>query len=170
MFFLVLPVVGNAQTCNISSIVATTPTSQFTDNSNGTVTDNKTGLIWKRCSEGQNWDGATFSCAGITTPYTWQAALMQVQANNGATGFSGQVGWRVPNSKELSSIVEERCFSPAINLTIFPNTPESTVFWSSSPHTYNGSVAWSVDFNYGSDGAGYKPSFFNRVRLVRSGQ
>ena len=47
-----LPLVGNAQVCNTDSIPATTPNSQLTDNGNGTVTDSKTRLMWKQCSEG----------------------------------------------------------------------------------------------------------------------
>ncbi|MCP4235257.1 MAG: DUF1566 domain-containing protein, partial [Aestuariibacter sp.] len=33
-------------------IPASTPDSQLQDNGDGTVTDNKTGLMWKQCSEG----------------------------------------------------------------------------------------------------------------------
>jgi hypothetical protein len=62
--------VGPAQaTCNYASIVATAPASRFTDNGDGTVTDTATGLQWKRCSEGQSWDGAT--CSGTATNYYW---------------------------------------------------------------------------------------------------
>jgi hypothetical protein len=57
------------QVCKYDSIAATAPASRFTDNGDGTVTDTATGLQWKRCSEGQSWDGAT--CSGTATNYYW---------------------------------------------------------------------------------------------------
>ncbi|MGB4499160.1 MAG: hypothetical protein WBI40_10735, partial [Methylococcaceae bacterium] len=64
---LTLPLVVVAQTCQTASIPATTPTNRFTVNNNGTVSDSKTGLMWKKCSEGQS--GADCS-SGSATPYT----------------------------------------------------------------------------------------------------
>lgn len=58
---------GWGQTCN-SNIPESTPTSRFTDNGNGTVTDTKTGIMWKRCAEGQIWTGST--CSGTAAGYT----------------------------------------------------------------------------------------------------
>jgi hypothetical protein len=130
------PLVGNAQTCQTASIPATTPTSQLTDNGNGTVTDTKTGLMWKQCSEGLT--GA--DCAtGSAEIYTWQAALAQAQTVNTSGGFAGHTDWRLPNVKELRSITEKQCYYPAINLTRFPNIGIyrfgywSGMYWSASP-------------------------------------
>jgi hypothetical protein len=159
-----LPLVGNAQTCQTASIPATTPNSQLTDNGDGTVTDTKTGLMWKQCSEGQSGAG----CAtGSAATYTWQAALTQAQTVNTA-GFASHNDWRLPNVKELRSITEKQCYGPAINLTRFPNT-SSAVFWSASPYADVGGFAWYVGFSNGDDGWGGKNSAF-QVRLVRSGQ
>ncbi len=157
-----------AQTCQTASIPATTPTSQFTDNRNGTVTDKLTGLMWKKCSEGQAWDSNTNGCTGREAPYTWQDALKQAQTVNTSGGFAGFTDWRVPNSNELASLVEEQCYAPAINLTVFPNA-SSAVFWSSSPVAYDGSKARLVSFSQGYDGWYDKDGNFS-VRLVRSGQ
>jgi len=154
-----------AQTCN-DSISETTPTERFNDQHDGTVLDSKTNLIWKRCSEGQTWDGTT--CAGSASTYTWQGALSATEALNTGEGFAGETDWRVPNIKELGSIVELKCYSPAINLSVFPNTPSAAV-WSSSPNANFSSLAWSVHF---SNGFVYTPSKNgnSQVRLVRSGQ
>jgi hypothetical protein len=163
-----LPLIGHAQTCQTSSIPATTPDTQFTNNNNGTVTDNKTGLMWKRCSEGQSFNATSNGCDGSAASYTWQAALQQAQTVNGS-GFAGFTDWRMPNIKELRSLVELQCVGPSINATVFPNTP-SAVFWSSSSYANDSSSAWSVYFN---DGYGHwygKNVNFNQVRLVRSGQ
>jgi hypothetical protein len=147
--------------CN-GTVPATTPDSRFSDNGDGTVTDIKTGLVWKRCSEGQNWDGAT--CTGTATTMNWQGALQA-----GATStFAAKNDWRLPNSKELGSIVERQCVNPSINSIIFPNTP-SPYFWSGSPYAGDSNFAWYVYFYYGYDSYGDR-SGYGDVRLVRGGQ
>src|SRR5438045_178137 len=82
---------------NTTSVIETTPTSAFTDNANGTVTHNLTGLMWKRCVEGAT--GA--ACTGGTQT-SWSEALALAQASTTA----GFIDWRVPNIKELQSIIE----------------------------------------------------------------
>ncbi len=151
-------VVSNAQTCN-DSITPTTPDSRFSDNGDGTVTDKKTNLIWMRCSLGQTWDGST--CTSSAATYTWQQAL-QAAAN---TTFGGSNAWQLPNIKQLSSIVEESCDGPAINLYAFPATL-SDYFWTSSPYASDNDNAWYVYFDYGYDNRNVKNSY-HYVRLVR---
>lgn len=158
-----------AQFCN-SSIIPTAPDSRYTDNSDGTVTDNQTGLMWKQCSEGQS---TTPPCdIGTAVEYTWQEALAQAKTVNSA-GFAGHDDWRLPNHKELSSLVEMACYAPAINENHFPNT-QASYYWSSSPVA---AVATSPDadrarfvhFHSGGDGNHGKFSNYY-VRLVRGGQ
>lgn len=174
---LTLPVVGYAQNCYPENIPANTPTSQFTDNRNGTVLDNKTGLMWKKCSEGQLWDNNTNSCNGAATPYVWKSALQQAQFLNTNGGFASYTDWRVPNINELESIVEKQCDQPAINLSIFSNVSpisfNESQFWSSSPAPtsgYGSHGAWLVNFVSGSDETFNKADYSFAVRLVRSGQ
>ena len=148
--------------CNNAS-PKTTPDSAFILHNNGTVTHNKTGLMWMRCELGQTWDGAT--CSGSSQIYQWSAAL---QAAEGYA-FAGYSDWRVPNKNELVSIVELACYSPAINTMAFPGAPASDV-WSSSPYADYSYLAWYVAFN-----DGYVNNFSNKtgtyhVRLVRGGQ
>lgn len=154
-----------AQTCK-TSIMASTPASDFTDNNNGTVTHNVTGLTWMRCSQGQSWNG--INCTGVASKMDWQSAL-QVAEN---AGFAGNNDWRLPNIKELSSIVEVACFSPAINATIFPATP-SHLFWSSSPRgtTRHSGLAWEVNFETGDSLPRNTDNQddYGHVRLVRGG-
>lgn len=144
------------------TVPATTPDSRFNDNGDGTVTDVKTGLVWKRCNEGQTWDGTT--CNGTASTLTWQEAL---EAGAYST-FAGKSDWRLPNSKELGSIVERKCISPAINATVFPNTP-SSYFWSGSPYASDSDGAWGVGFGNGNVNSYGKSNGFY-VRLVRGGQ
>ena len=160
---LVAAGVAADQICKYDSIPATAPASRFTDNGDGTVTDKVTALQWKRCSEGQTWSGGT--CIGNATYYTWQQAL---QLADGAS-FAGKSDWRLPNIKELASIVEQACYDPAIDLVVFPGTPVWPQFWSSSPYADGAGHAWIVYFNYGYDGAYSKYNAY-QVRLVRGGQ
>jgi len=153
------------QTCKTASIPASTPTAQFIDHGNGTVTDTKTGLMWKQCSEGLS--GA--ACAtGAAATYTWQAALLAAKALNTGGGFVGFTDWRVPNIKELSSIVEDQCSLPQINSKLFPATTVG-YYWSSTPYAgYRGSNVWLISFNNGAVVRGTKASIVY-VRLVRGG-
>ncbi|MBL0440694.1 DUF1566 domain-containing protein [Aeromonas veronii] len=149
-----------------TAIAATTPSADFSDNGDGTVTHHTTGLIWQRCSLGQSWDGT--DCTGEARTYSWERALAAAEQNTLA-GFSD---WRLPNKNELASIVEYRCYQPAINNQQFPNTP-SAWYWSSSPNARNSNDAWDVDFSNGSVNGyvayGYKYDN-GYVRLVRAGQ
>jgi len=157
-----------------TAINEATPNADFTDNGDGTVTHNTTGLVWMRCSLGQSWNGST--CTGTTVIANWQAALQLAQdINSGvsnadgdnAAGFAGQTDWRLPNRKELASIVEERCWLPSINMTEFPAAP-SGWYWSSSPHASGTLTAWIVQFDYGREDVSAKNSS-NWIRLVRAG-
>ncbi|MDP2903625.1 MAG: DUF1566 domain-containing protein [Methylovulum sp.] len=157
--------VALAQTCQTATIPATTPSSRFTVPGNGTVTDTKTGLMWKQCSEGLS--GADCSVGGAGA-YTWQGALQQAQTVNANGGFAGYSDWRVPNVKELRSITERQCYDPTINVAVFPHTV-SSLYWSSSPVANYSGYAWNVSFGYGHD-HWYDKNFSYYVRLVRSGQ
>ena len=156
---LALSVAAQAQTCN-TAITRKAPDSRYTVQAGGAeVQDTQTGLIWQRCSLGQSWNGAT--CAGSAGVYTWQSALQAARDLGN--------GWRVPNSKELQSLVEEACYSPAINETLFPATVVNSYYWASSPFAGNGNYAWLVDFGYGDTYYDNK-SASDYVRVVRSGQ
>ena len=161
--FLFLPMFVNAQTCN-SAIMAVAPDSRYQDRGDGTITDLETGLMWKKCSEGLTGSDCA---AGSATTHTWQVALQISQTLNTGGGFAGYSDWRVPNTRELLSLVEEQCYSPAINLTLFPNTL-SLYYWTSSPYSYL-EDAWIVRY---SDGLVSRDSRVNNyyVRLVRAGQ
>ncbi|EIJ33098.1 DUF1566 domain-containing protein [Thiothrix nivea] len=135
------------------SLPASTPTSQFTDHRNGTVTDNKTGLMWKVCSEGQTWDAARNRCGGNgffdgVQPFTWGAAMQQAQTVNNSGGFAGHHDWRVPTIQELRSIQELRCAMPSMNTEVFgmPESDHARYFWSSTPSANDASKAWGYTF------------------------
>jgi len=136
----------------------------YTDNLDGTVTDASTGLTWMRCSVGQTWDGST--CIGKATLYSWGKA----NALTGSVIFAGQNDWRLPNIRELNTMVDSSAARLAAD--IFPNTP-SVTYWSSSPHAYSSTDAWVVyftkDTNYGNVFFEYVGSA-GAARMVRGRQ
>lgn len=150
-----------AQTCPSGNVLST-PTADFTDNGDGTVTHSKTGLTWQRCAVGQTWDGST--CTGSASSVTWSAALQAAAASS----FASHSDWRLPNLKELTSIVEEGCYSPSINSTLFPNDPGSWT-WSSTSYAAVPAYAWNVGFVNGNANNDDK-TVNSYVRLVRGGQ
>ena len=74
----------------------------------------------------------------------------------------------MPNAKELQTIVEKQCYSPSINETIFPQTPPSK-HWSSSTYARRVTFAWSVSFVIGGVYTDFKTGNVYVVRLVRGG-
>jgi len=105
------------------------------------VTDNKTGLMWKRCAQGLT--GIDCMTGSLTT-HTWQQALDSASIEN----FGGFADWRVPNVEELRSIAAINCYNPAINEIAFPNTPLYW-FWSSSPFVIAPYLSWNISFYTG---------------------
>lgn len=157
-----LPLLAQAaeQVCS-SSQKRSAPDSRFrvVASSNGAeVLDLQTNLIWQRCVLGKTWNAATSSCVGDAKYLSWLDAMKQVKQ------FGG--GYRVPNIKELYSLVDPACFSADYsNSTFFPDGVSG---WSS---TTSRQEAWVVR-----NGAVYGPSPYqygyfslsNFVRLVRS--
>lgn len=136
-----------------------TPDSDFKDNGDGTVTHKTTGLMWKRCVEGQTWSGSI--CIGAPKGYLYS------ERANLSGSYAGYADWRLPRENELISLVEYHTFNPAINTTIFPDTPV-TVFWASTPYAEIADATWWVWFDTGRAGADYN-GWSGYVRLVRGG-
>ena len=146
----------------------------YTDNGDGTVKDNNTGLTWQKCSVGQNSDA---SCSGTAAYYNWYQASGTYDAsyNASTTSVCGSLtlaggGWRLPSKKELTGIVDYSIPypGPTIAQGTFPNTVSSG--WSSTTGAYGPpDGAWGVYFSYG--GVGYASKYYSYyVRCVRGGQ
>lgn len=114
------------------------------------VTDSNTGLQWQ--------DDAI----GSTT--SWQDAINYCEND---LSLGGHNDWRLPNIKELTSLVDDTTYNPSIS-TVFENTA-SNYYWSSTTHANYTSNAWRVDFYNGYQYRSYK-SNSNYVRCVRAGQ
>lgn len=148
-----------AQEC-LSDGLETTPNDNFEAVTTSSLLDTTTDLVWRRCAEGQTWNGST--CSGEAVKYTWQQALkLAHEASN-----EDLLGWRLPNVKELATLTERDCVRPAINSSLFPATPPDD-FWTSTPSADDPDRAWVVAFFNASHSIKEKNRFIY-VRLVRT--
>ena len=118
------------------------------------IRDNVTWLIWELKTK-----------ANRNQTYSWPNAKSQLIARLNNAKYGGFDDWRLPDIKELSSLVNAADV-PAINSWFQENIPSD--FWSSTTYTFNTGNAWSVVFSTGS--VGYPPKSYSKyVRAVRSG-
>jgi hypothetical protein len=127
----------------------TWPNPRFKDNADGTVKDNLTGLIWLKNANAfgsKTWATALMDCNGL--------------AANGTTLTDGSVAgdWRLPNRKELDSLIALQYFSPALCNTLGtgqwaegdPFTGvQSGIYWSSDTSANHPGYAWLVYMYHG---------------------
>jgi hypothetical protein len=159
----------------------------YTDNGDGTITDNNTGLTWEKKSDDDSiHDVHNKYTWGMTSPpYTMNGTMVTTfldtlndVGGGGASCFAGHCDWRIPNRNELHSIVHSETSSPAVSAAF--NTacaPACTVltcsctlssnYWTSTTFAIP-DLAWFVYFDYGYDGADSKTHLFF-VRAVRGG-
>jgi hypothetical protein len=106
-------------------------TQNFTDNSNGTITDNNTNLMWQQ--------------SGATNNKNWQNALKYCED----LVLAGFDDWRLPNIKELMSVADYNKANPCIDTTYFTNTANDR-YWAST--TYSNAFTDGLYVNFGPGG------------------
>jgi hypothetical protein len=148
------------------------PNPRFTDNNNnGTVTDNLTGLIWLKNA----------NCFGMRA---WAEAL--ADANSLASGncslSDGSVAgdWRLPNVKELQSLIDFAYYYPALSNAAgtgkwVAGDPSFTgvqpdFYWSGTTYANVTAFAWRVHLDAGDTNGANKPTTQHYVWPVRGGQ
>lgn len=124
------------------------------------VLDTQTGLIWRRCVEGMKWNGST--CSGSPFYGMFQEVLERAVNQAHLTGKP----WRVPNVKELGSLVDQTQSPITIDSTVFPAT-QNDQFWSSSSYAMDAFFGWMTHFYYGATYFSYSEDT-GAVRLVRN--
>jgi hypothetical protein len=117
---------------------------RFIPSPDGTeVSDTMTGLVWRRCAAGMAWNNVAQTCDGTATRFRWKVALDYAKDNV-------EGGWRLPNVKELLSIIDTGTQDPAIVQWAFPNTPTDRAFLSSTMSaTRKGMYGAVVSFSRG---------------------
>lgn len=140
------PPVGAPVTADhcLGALPARNPDSAYEVHGDGTVTDLRTGLMWKHCEEGRVFEGGT--CVGSMLGGNWFVAL------NHADGhvFAGHDDWRLPSVRELHTLVDDCAHQPAQNTNIFPLMPGASAGsnWTATPLFENGPAgAWIVQLH-----------------------
>ncbi len=142
------------------------PGTRFSDNNDGSITDNLTGLIWLKN-------------AGCFTPAIYSTALTEVnQLANGQCGLTdnsiaGQ--WHMPNLNELESLIDVSQSNPALPGGNPFNNLSNTIYWTSTSY-FGGEAgspdAWTIrmsDGRYINDSVNnVKTSSLNGIWAVRS--
>jgi hypothetical protein len=145
------------------------PTPRFTDNlvnsvSNGTVTDNLTGLVWLKNA---NCFGTQFWAAALKSANTLVGNNTVCGLNDGST--AGQ--WRLPNSYELESLIDLSSFNPTLpSGHPFGTSVQSSMYWSGSTFSGVYTSAWYVNMLDGGVVYNTKVSTLGFVWPVRAGQ
>lgn len=163
----------------------------------GTVSDVNTGLMWEVKSDDgsvHDWDN-TYTwdqafqfvhdlnnrCVDAVTDCTVGGDAACIGIGNGECGYAGRRDWRLPNSRELHSLVDAAVSQPSIDESL--DTPHQTCspgcsvtmcsctfsdrYWTSTTYRPTTTRAWQIDFSFGQlrDSAKTTPL---RVRAVRT--
>lgn len=129
---------------------------------NAMVTDLLTGLLWVRYA-GTSTIG---QCTGGRM--TWQEALDYIACLNDME-YLGCSDWRLPNRKELYSLIDHSRYFPALPPDHQFQNMQNDKYWTSSTYAYQTSQAWMVSIEYGDLGPWDKTSTAF-VWPVRGGQ
>jgi hypothetical protein len=144
----------------------------YTDNGDGTVTDNQTGLMWEKKSD----DGSLHDKDDL---YSWSNAFTVFIAGLNTASFAGHNDWRLPNRFELESLVNLGLANPAIDSEFNNNcvpgclvatcscTVSDFYYWSSTVVVPTPNFAWQVGFNSGGTNFGFIQFDTAAVRAVR---
>ena len=114
------------------------------------------------------------------TTLTWSNAVLYCQAVAGL-GWFGYHDWRLPNRRELLSLIDDGRINPALCNTTgaakwaegdpFTGVMTSNYYWSSTSHANDSTYAWRIAFFDGKEDAGLKTSTnWYYVWPVRGGQ
>jgi len=123
----------------------------FVDNGDGTVTDNATGLTWMQADSGASADSAQGAL-------DWEGALNYCSSLD----YAGISEWRLPNAKELHSIIDytrspdatnSAAIDPIFDISTITNEAgqlDYPAFWTSTTHvSSNGFSGSGVYINFG---------------------
>jgi len=142
------------------------PSPRFTDNSNGTITDNLTGLIWLKNANcpmiAKTWQEALDNVTSLNSDGTMAGPpVPPTKTDCGDTSNAGshQTDWCLPNIRELFSLVDFAFLGPAISNAAgtgrgsdsdpFSTFQTVSFYWSSTTDAFFSDSAWVVNFETG---------------------
>jgi hypothetical protein len=125
------------------------------------VKDNVTGLIWE-----VKTDDDAYGDKDQT--FTWEGTRDLIDQLN-RDKFGGRDDWRLPNIKELQSILDYKRHAPTIDPAIFPETL-SGWYWSSTAYPFDTNRFWTAGFRTGYTYHNPIDNPDTYVRAVRGGQ
>jgi hypothetical protein len=143
---------------------------RFIDNTDGTVTDSATGLMWERKLPGKDCTRC------VEDAWDWHSAMSDwLSALNGvsdtaqpkAPGHAGYSDWRLPDIDELMTIVDCERAPGCIDPIFGPNAAGS--YWSATTKPEDRgrpSFRWGADFRVGASGIALG-TVLGHVRAVR---
>ncbi len=152
------------------------PDPRFTNNNNGTVTDNLTGLVWLKkanCEGEKNWDQAHAFANGLRDSET-----SDPNDDCGLSDGSQAGDWHLPTVRELLSLINYNYSDPALSDTAgadkwTPDDPfrgvESSNYWSSTGNANDTDKAWNANPNNGNANNANKTNT-NYAWPVRAGE
>ena len=142
------------------------PAILYIDNSDGTITDNTTGLMWQKCNIGQTYS-ITNGCEGGGQSYEWKDALNKCENLE----LAGYRDWRLPNRNELQSIVDYTTSDPSI-VNFF--SPTYDRYWTSTTWLADETYAFYIPFHSAAFHSGavipWGKSYSYAIRCVRGSQ
>jgi len=156
-------------------------TRSFVDLGNGTIKDQRTGLLWEKKSDdgGIHDKDNTYTWGQELSPYAMNGTMTSFVATLNLNCFAGFCDWRIPNRRELESLVNLGAYTPAaftpFNTGCAGGCTVATCsctgvggYWSSSTNLSLPGTAWYLDFGNGYASTDFKGAAY-RVRAVRGG-
>ena len=119
---------------------------RFIDNGDGTISDQATGLMWPKSGLANvvTTPATAHTTTGSYWRYTWENALLYCER----LSLAGHTDWRLPNCKELVTIVDFSRVAPSIDITVFDDTA-STVYLTGTTYFSIQTACFQVNFNGG---------------------
>ncbi|MFC1878421.1 DUF1566 domain-containing protein [Chloroflexota bacterium] len=123
----------------------------FVNNADGTISDRASGLMWQAADSGDslNWEGALVYCESLET--------------------SGYDDWRLPNAKELQSIVDYSRAPDAKNIArqgpaidpVFSVSETESWYWTGTTHLDGPNAGFAVYITFGQANGVYSQGLVN---------